>query len=1208
MLHPSAVVISAYILLVLLCVGCYYNSLTNDFAFDDYLAIVNNPDVGGSSSSSNNATTATAWATLWRNDIWGKHLLEVDSHRSYRPLLATLFKAIVHGCGGGLRPGTFRAVSIALHCAATWAVAHLARHTCGSNTLGLGAAVLFAAHPVHVEAVAAVVNMAEAACLVCCVAAYFVYDTATAGHGGGGGEEEETWPGGGSSSSSSSSSSLWGRVGSATLSLLRVALWLLCLTAAVLFKETGITLCGVVVAASGVALLSALRRERCASSAAARPAHYLRTCTQWASRHALWVAASFYALLLYFVFRAALVAPDGFLPTFSVLLSPDPARWRAFRRSVATSYLGESQLIRRAENPFSFLRGQERVLSMMYLHFRYFYQLLWPAELCAEYAFDCIPSVRTWDDPRAHLAVAFYTVLGVAVLIGAWRLVMPSTRERRAAAVAATRAAWAEKKTDGNADPPTTAKGQAQQPPLPTVTVDPLPLSASPEAFVLACVWLVVPFVPASGLFLRLGTLLAERLLYAPSVGYCMLQAMAVHAVSRRIARAAHTWLAPSRSPTPTPTPTPASTSPSRPAAGATVLLHVTLYWGCVAAITAAYAAKTVSQNRHWANDETLHTHDHSVCPRSAKVNTQLAKLYMGKSDLATARRFIDTARDIDPDFCDADHQHALLLMFHEQDFDAAMDVLADNLKCIYTNKQSFELLNKVWAEQLAMPGAEGNYNLLGAQAALALRGGLTPAAGQKYQAASALAFKRGDWGAALTYSLEAEATVAKILSEPATDAGVGSPPAPATPLPTPPAPAGGVPVSVSVSAAALLRRLLAAGPRRPCKADTCPAAPDPRDDSDAEVDVDVDVDALRLLMSYNATGPLAAAPAREGGGGRLLEAYGAGLGPQSTEHALAVADLACNVYLSGARLRAHLRALSSTAPRRGSKTKTKTKTPPAETFRPTTRQARELARAEELYWYAARPHCVVVMGGRTVGDHASPALTDLSERLTVRTRPELKVQAYVARATSETTDDDDDDDEDEDEEEEGNEERDAAVEEYARFCEASAHVLDRLHFLHAEPAVAPLRGPVASGATGAGPAEYGRSARDMWDTAMTLWRAHGHALYARGSHRAAARSFLAAARAGFYLAARHGGDPRRVLSSSLLWFANALAADDDTAAFFGTGGSGGGCGAVYAAAALRLVVAMDGGGVAGMKARAAAQLQELLTFLAAKDGEDRSG
>jgi hypothetical protein len=121
---------------------------------------------------------------------------------------------------------------------------------------------------------------------------------------------------------------------------------------------------------------------------------------------------------------------------------------------------------------------------------------------------------------------------------------------------------------------------------------------------------------------------------------------------------------------------------------------------------------------------------------------------------------------------------------------------------------------------------------------------------------------------------------------------------------------------------------------------------------------VDVDADALRWLLSYNATGPLAAAPATEGEGGRLLEAYGAGLGPHSTEHALAVADLACNVYLSGARLRAHLRALSSTAPRRGSKTKA----PPAGTFRPTTRQARELARAEELYWYAARPHCVVVM------------------------------------------------------------------------------------------------------------------------------------------------------------------------------------------------------------------------------------------------------
>merc|ERR1711871_1076770 len=63
-------------------------------------------------------------------------------------------------------------------------------------------------------------------------------------------------------------------------------------------------------------------------------------------------------------------------------------------------YLESSQLIRKAENPFSFLSGTEKALSLMYLHFRYMYVLLLPIQLCPEYAFDCIQSLSTIFDIR----------------------------------------------------------------------------------------------------------------------------------------------------------------------------------------------------------------------------------------------------------------------------------------------------------------------------------------------------------------------------------------------------------------------------------------------------------------------------------------------------------------------------------------------------------------------------------------------------------------------------------------------------------------------------------------------------------------------------------------------------------------------------------------------------------------------------------------
>ena len=51
------------------------------------------------------------------------------------------------------------------------------------------------------------------------------------------------------------------------------------------------------------------------------------------------------------------------------------------------------------------------------------------------------------------------------------------------------------------------------------------------ENVLLSFIWLNVPFVPASGVFLKLGTLLAERLLYVPSVGFCMLLSITVYTV-----------------------------------------------------------------------------------------------------------------------------------------------------------------------------------------------------------------------------------------------------------------------------------------------------------------------------------------------------------------------------------------------------------------------------------------------------------------------------------------------------------------------------------------------------------------------------------------------------------------------------------------------------------------------------------------------------
>ena len=121
-----------------LCLGLYYNGLSNDFTFDDHLAIVNNKDTEWDS---------TNLIDLWRHDCWGKDLTKHDSHRSYRPLLIVIFR-LIRWASSGLNPKIFRIVSIGSHTAASILVYIVAHLLIGHQDLALASGLLFASHPV----------------------------------------------------------------------------------------------------------------------------------------------------------------------------------------------------------------------------------------------------------------------------------------------------------------------------------------------------------------------------------------------------------------------------------------------------------------------------------------------------------------------------------------------------------------------------------------------------------------------------------------------------------------------------------------------------------------------------------------------------------------------------------------------------------------------------------------------------------------------------------------------------------------------------------------------------------------------------------------------------------------------------------------------------------------------------------------------------
>lgn len=701
---------------------------------------------------------------------------------------------------------------------------------------------------------------------------------------------------------------------------------LLCFTficIAYLVKETGVTVAGVIAACSGAILVTYLIvwlfNKRNTNS-----------LIMSISSHVYWIIFSFSALGSYILLRILIVIYDPIqlfaniyvsaqfhrvlkylpssvhsmiMPSYSGFHQTRPFELRNGVRISITQiinavykyctgvdengnsnsfYLGNSQLIRRAENPFSFLVGEEKMYSLMYLHFRYFYQLWNPEKLAAEYAYNCIPSVSTLDDPRMPAVLLLYCALLVVVLIGLYALIQAVYKYQTGSVTS---------KYKGSTRNSSVANNNLR---LLFRRYD-----VKPEAVLVGMCWLIVPFLPAAGVFLRLGTLLAERLLYMPSIGYCILMSVGLYmsiqiaidaltsslilpvlnilvrefhnnngvgvvyvnmkvdplvendAMGEKVRLQEHTEevdivqaltvgeyddqcgiLSPGLStsqdsvddddmPTLVPVACPKAAKISSEGVGlgvvgtrisitdgdsddgddedvgkekevkevvvtgaATmtqvqqttkdavttkhkhktvniyhwqVLLGKIVYWIGIVYLTLWYSQMTIARNPAWKDDPTLHQETLKVCPTSAKVQLQVGRMYLNEGKYDKASSHIAAAKKIDPDFCDIGYQEALLLLFKDNNVVGAMEAAANNLGCVFTNKQSFELLAKLWEQQLqAHPN---NPAVLEKHGDLLVQAGLHALAAQKYQMAMNWALEAKHFEQSVLLSMKSEKT-----------------------------------------------------------------------------------------------------------------------------------------------------------------------------------------------------------------------------------------------------------------------------------------------------------------------------------------------------------------------------------------------------------------------------------------------------------------
>jgi hypothetical protein len=143
----------------------YINSLGGGLLFDDEGAINENLDVTDHS---------TPLSNLLENDFWGTPMSSHQSHKSWRPLTVASFRAnhVYHG----LDPKGYHAVNLILHVVASVLFIDVCDVIFLPNTgLSVAAGFLFAAHPIHTEAVAGVVGRAEELSAIFMMASFLLY-------------------------------------------------------------------------------------------------------------------------------------------------------------------------------------------------------------------------------------------------------------------------------------------------------------------------------------------------------------------------------------------------------------------------------------------------------------------------------------------------------------------------------------------------------------------------------------------------------------------------------------------------------------------------------------------------------------------------------------------------------------------------------------------------------------------------------------------------------------------------------------------------------------------------------------------------------------------------------------------------------------------------------------------------------------------------
>ncbi|XP_026991030.2 protein O-mannosyl-transferase TMTC3 isoform X1 [Tachysurus fulvidraco] len=213
----------------------------------------------------------------------------------------------------------------------------------------------------------------------------------------------------------------------------------------------------------------------------------------------------------------------------------------------------------RFDNPAAVSSTPARQLTFNYLLPVNAWLLLNPSELCCDWTMGTIPLVESLLDPRNLATLAFYVLLGL--------LAYHSLRHAHSSA----------------------------------------------KTVLMALSLLVLPFIPASNLFFPVGFVVAERVLYVPSMGFCVLVAHGFKSLALRGTLKKVSWLF----------------------MGVLLITH---------------ALKTFSRTWDWESEYTLFTSALKVNKNNAKLWNNVGHALENQNDYERALRYFLQATRVQPD------------------------------------------------------------------------------------------------------------------------------------------------------------------------------------------------------------------------------------------------------------------------------------------------------------------------------------------------------------------------------------------------------------------------------------------------------------------------------------------------------------------------------------------------------------------------------